>query len=147
MIVPEIEDLSSPRSLNAQLAACFFCRLAQRHVVRNAATTRASWRRASRRAGSLKQASEVSLHERVALTGGMFQSCEVADDDVLVLVIDKPGTMKTADGQCDRRASDSQHRGQYFLCQRKFVSADAISDLEEAPRAPFLDGVQGIARN
>lgn len=87
-------------SLEAELLACFSCRFAQPHVGGPYAVER--WRVIGSyeltQAGLRKQAGEVPLDEGVALAGGMLQSCDVADDDVFVGVIDESRTMKRGDG-------------------------------------------------
>lgn len=85
--------------------------------------------------------------QRVALAGDALQSCGIADRDDLMRVFDEPRPVKRARGQRHRSAAHAQHRGEHVLCQRKLVAADAIPDIEEAPRAPLLDRVQGVARN
>lgn len=91
-----------------------------------------------------EQSGEMVLDHAIALTSSGLQSGWIADDHASLMVVDYAHAMELSGTQRDGGATHTEDACQHVLCQRQFVAAYAISELQQASCAAPVHGMQGV---
>ena len=89
---------------------------------------------------------EVSADNGVTPARRVLEALTIQDVHMPVRVANQPLRLQRAGDEADGRPLHTQHHRQEFVTQTKLLEAHAIVGHQQPSRAPFVDGMQCVAR-